>query len=205
MHSECSRNTGLRYVDGTTCERGPSLTQSASMSSAVGSPAKTSATLEKEQVSLGSEADCSINSPESFASWDQESLCWRTSQRCLIEGWETFSGRWPRSGSMRNGIAYRQKPLAPRTKETGFFLLPSPVAMAGSKANSAVMSLTPAMKFRETKYGVPRKVSNQGVDGSVGLWRLVVLWTGKMPTAGFVEWMMGFPKKWTDLGASETQ
>ena len=35
---------------------------------------------------------------ESFARWDQNSQCWKTFQRCFLEGWETFSDRWPRSG-----------------------------------------------------------------------------------------------------------
>jgi DNA (cytosine-5)-methyltransferase 1 len=35
-------------------------------------------------------------------------LCWRTWQRCLVEGWEQFSGTWPRSGMTRNGIAFQR-------------------------------------------------------------------------------------------------
>jgi len=56
---------------------------------------------------------------ESFAYWNQESLSWKTWQRCLLEGWTTFSGRWPRSGLMRNGIVYRLPPLVPRISGTG--------------------------------------------------------------------------------------
>jgi hypothetical protein len=61
------------------------------------------------------------------------------------------------------------------------------------------------MDFRETRNGVPRKVSRQGVDGSVGLFRLVRLWTGKTPTPGFVTWMMGFPRHWMNAGWSRSE
>ncbi len=101
---------------------------------------------------------------------------------------------------MRNGTAYPRAPLAPLTKETGYFLLPTPVKLLANVASS----LTSRMVFRETSNGVPRKVSNQGVNGSVGLFRLVRLWTGKTLTAGFVEWVMGFPANWTELPPSAT-
>ena len=52
---------------------------------------------------------------EPFAWYDHEARCWRTWQRCLVEGWTSYSGTWPRSGMMRNGIAYRRAPLVPLT------------------------------------------------------------------------------------------
>lgn len=55
---------------------------------------------------------------EPFAWFDHGSRCWRTWQRCLVEGWETFSGTWPRSGMTRNGIAYRRAALVPLTAAT---------------------------------------------------------------------------------------
>lgn len=66
---------------------------------------------------------------EPFAWFDQKARCWRTWQRCLVEGWEIFSGTWPRSGMTRNGIAFQRQPLVRLTKETdsGSFL-PTPEA-----------------------------------------------------------------------------
>jgi len=54
-------------------------------------------------------------------------LSWRTWQRCLLEGWIEFSGRWPRSGMMLNGIAYRLPTLVPRMSGTGcsYWLTPT--------------------------------------------------------------------------------
>ena len=66
---------------------------------------------------------------EPFAWFDPGSRSWRTWQRCLVEGWETFSDTWPRSGMTRNGIAYRRAPLVPLTGETASgSLLPTPEA-----------------------------------------------------------------------------
>lgn len=128
---------------------------------------------------------------EPFAWYDHNMRLWRTWQLCLSGEWEEFSGTWPRAGFVRNGIAYQRTPLAPLTREIDCFLLPTPVSTA------AASSLTDSMKFRETRNGVPRKISGQGKDGSVGLVRLVKLWTGKAPSPGFVEWMMGYPQNWT--------
>ena len=63
-----------------------------------------------------------------FAWFDQNTQCWRTWQRCYLEGWAKFSGIWPKSGMIRNGIAYRLTPLACPTAEKGFLRLPTPLA-----------------------------------------------------------------------------
>jgi hypothetical protein len=74
---------------------------------------------------------------EPFAWFDPQARCWRTWQRCLVEGWEIFSGTWPRSGMTRSGIAFRRAPLAPLTKETGSgSSLPTPTAKANMMAPS---------------------------------------------------------------------
>jgi hypothetical protein len=66
---------------------------------------------------------------EPFAWFDPKSRSWRTWQRCLVEGWEVFSGTWPRSGMMRSGIAYRRQPLVLLTKGTASgSSLPTPCA-----------------------------------------------------------------------------
>lgn len=70
------------------------------------------------------------STPELLANFDHASSSWRTSQRCLIGGWETFSEPWPRSGTMRSGIAYQRQPLVPYTPEIAHGLLPTPNATA---------------------------------------------------------------------------
>ena len=63
---------------------------------------------------------------ESFASYDQATLSWKTSQLCLLEGSTLYSETWPRAGMMRNGTSYRLQPLAPRTSGKGSGLWPTP-------------------------------------------------------------------------------
>lgn len=66
---------------------------------------------------------------EPFAWYDRDSQSWRTWQRCLVGEWELFSETWPRSGRMRNGIAYRRAPLVPLTSAIASgSLLPTPRA-----------------------------------------------------------------------------
>ena len=53
--------------------------------------------------------DSGLSSTESFANYDPDTSSWRTSQACLLTGWEEFSQTWPKSGMMRNGKCYRRQ------------------------------------------------------------------------------------------------
>lgn len=104
-----------------------------SMSSAEGSPAKTSA-MRVPGLGLAALARASSGkSSDWFASLSQQdgdpsTSFWKTSQRSLVEDLEKFSGPWPRSGMISGGIAYQLSPLAPLTGATESGLLPTPEA-----------------------------------------------------------------------------
>lgn len=49
----------------------------------------------------------------SFATWNPALSSWKTSQACLFQDLDTFSGPWPRSGSLRSGDALAREPWAP--------------------------------------------------------------------------------------------
>ena len=104
--------------------------------------------------------DSTGNWCEPFAWFDRNTRSWRTWQTCLVDllnnqasGFTKFSGTWPRSGLVLNGIAYQRKPSAPLTSETAFgSLLPTPTSGAGrsdghnpfdggARARSKAMSL----------------------------------------------------------------
>jgi hypothetical protein len=68
------------------------------------------------------------STPVLLAKLDRATSLWKTSQLCLVEGLETFSQTWPRSGMTRNGIAYQLPPLVRLTGATDFGLLPTPIA-----------------------------------------------------------------------------
>jgi len=63
---------------------------------------------------------------ESLASYDQESLSWKTCQLSLFGGLMTYSDRFPKSGIMQNGVLYQLVNLALPTCENAGFVLPTP-------------------------------------------------------------------------------
>jgi hypothetical protein len=58
------------------------------------------------------------NLQELFAFLCRDTSSWKMSQGCLFVGSVTFSGIWPRSGLMQDGIVYRQQRLVPPTAGT---------------------------------------------------------------------------------------
>jgi DNA (cytosine-5)-methyltransferase 1 len=58
----------------------------------------------------------------SFAHYDPEACCWRTSQVSLLPDSMTSSVDWPRAGMTRNGTAYQRQPSAHPTAATAFSL-----------------------------------------------------------------------------------
>ena len=187
MQHKFSPSTGRTLSDTETFATLESTTLSESTLSVEDSLARTLATLEKEQDSTANEADCSLNLCESLARWDQESLSWKTSQRCLLGGWIEYSGRWPRSGLMRNGIAYRLRPLVLISEATACLSLPvvpRPVACDGK--------------------GSGRVREERGANNNLRDW-----WNKKYgfvyPPVRFSEYLMGFPIGYTELEDSATQ
>ena len=118
----------------TTCELFPQTDckrmESALMPFAEDFHVKTLVLQAVERVLLESAAASGENTPGSLASFDRGSLSWKTSQRSLDGGWETFSETWPRSGMMRNGIAYRLPTLVQDSFGTEYGLWPTPNATA---------------------------------------------------------------------------
>jgi hypothetical protein len=131
------------------------------------SHARTCLTLEDVPGLRASAADYGLTSPVSFARYDRASHSWRTSQACLVEGWEKFSQTWPQAGTTRNGTAFRLRPLAPLTYERESGFLPTPVAS-------------------ETKRTTPYSQGGQSLSFVLG---------GR-PSQALLEWMMGFPDGW---------
>ena len=201
-------------------EHGHNQTPNTLISSPVVSHAKIFPTLEKERDYKGSEADSFLKSAALLATWDQESLCWRTSQLCLLGGWMKFSGRWPRSGTMRNGIAYRLPPLVPRISGTEYSYWPTPTSLAKAKDgyNAAGNSCGLVAIMDKIKKGflpTPRATDGkngcrtaEGAEKELKRGKNIDLGTavggGKL-NPQWIEWLIGFPHDWTDCVDSETQ
>src|SRR5688500_18115505 len=136
--------------------------------------------------STENKADSGESSRESFAYYNPSSRSWRTSQRCLIEGWDEFSGTWPRAGMTRSGTAYRRARLVSITNETGRVLLPTPRAADGL-----------ARKIRSAD-SVRKMMANQGRSRPGRLEDALALMggTGGIANPNWLAWFMGFPPDW---------
>ena len=161
-------------------------TELASMPSVEDFPAKTSALQAVARVLRESEAGCGENTPGSLASFDRGLLSWKTSQRCLVEGLATFSETWPRSGMMRNGIAYPLPTLVPDNFGTEFGLWPTPNATA----------------FKGGRQSPRRGVRNPERNNWQDWCSLVLGQRYPVPETG--EQVMGFPMGHTEISPSET-
>lgn len=177
----------LHVAKGAPTPRGP--LNGGSTSSLVGSPAKTSRTRVQGRASRASGPDSGTSSPASFARWSPDTFSWRTCQLSLLGGWIPYSGRWPRSGTMRNGTAYRLPTLARRI--SGIESLSSPGwptprcangmthairDPAGAKDTSrledkvaATVYPTPTSKGNYNRKGLSAKSGN-GLETAVRLW-----------------------------------
>lgn len=157
-------------------------TESALMSFAAGSHAKTSASQVKEQDLPGNDLDCGMNSTVSSRKFSRITRSLKTSQPFDLEDWTRYSGAYLRSGMTRNGIVFPLQPLARLTAATasGLPLIATPT----TKGNQ----LAPSM-MKHSGCRLLSKVIGQTESGLV-------------PPRIF-EWMMGYPARWTELEPSE--
>lgn len=79
-----------------------------------GRPVLTSATPDAVTASTANSPASGPSSRGSLAWFDRDSSSWKTSQRCLFEGWIDYSATLPLSGSMRSGSLFPPKPSEQR-------------------------------------------------------------------------------------------
>ena len=149
-----------------------------SMSSVAASHAKTSATPEREPASLASGQVFGTSSLGSLASFDPVTSSWRTSQRCLLEGWVKYSGRWPRSGMTRSGTLSQLRPLVRRTGGTAS----GSSAFASGLVKKPTHNVpTPTAQDHIERKSTSSEELNFDTNKSVSLDRWVAMWP--TPTA----------------------
>ena len=121
---------------------------------------------------MESEADYSSRPFAWWLSSNQSLSYWRTWQRSFLEDWTEFAGRWPRSGVMRNGIAYRLPTLAPRISGIGSSYWPTPNAQerGGKQTPGSQLSLTKCVlgwkKDATKREYIPTPKATDGSKGS---------------------------------------
>lgn len=194
--------------------------------SAAGSRAKTSAMQASELELMGLDRDYGPRSPELLAKFDPQSSSWRTSQRCFLaqasnqaDGLAEFSATWPRSGTMRSGIAYQLPSLVPLTSETGRGLLPTPRKNDGEKrGNFDIHNLRNGFPAAVKRLFLPTIGKNEPKGSSRKRYRGSPHFRGAKMSEGlrisaddpiylnpcFAELVMGFPIGWTELAPQET-
>ena len=118
----------------------------------------------------------------SFAKWDRVTCSWKTPQLSLLGGSESSSVTWPRWGLMQRGACWERITPGHLTSGTGFGS--SEKRWPTPTAHNAKEAAHPS----EYKRNQPTLAAQAG---------------GKLnPT--WVEWLMGWPLGWTDLGVLAT-
>jgi hypothetical protein len=128
------------------------------------------------------EADFGLSTTDSFASYDHGSSSWKTSQTCLSGELAEFSGPWPSAGLLRDGRVYALPSSEPPTQDEESGLLPTPTASDFRGGRTPEAGAAAGRSERNNLRDYCRQVFG---------------WT--YPKPEFAEWMMGFPRGWTDL------
>lgn len=163
------------------------------MSSAAGSPAKTSVVLERAQVLKVADQAYGARWRESLARYDRHTCSWRTAQCSLLGGSATFSETWPRWGMMRAGVCSELATLEHLTSVNGSGWQPewaTPTARDW-KDSPGMTFQRPSGRMRldllpRQVYYIERQRNEDQVSNGM---RLNPPW---------VAWLMGWPLGWTD-------
>jgi len=144
---------------------------------------------------MGNARDCGPKWQGSFAKYDPASSSWKMSQLFLMDGWDTFSGTWPRWGMVLAGESFQLPPLVPRTTAKEYFFLLTPSASDGKKRYSFRASSLAGRYRKHPNGNLAEQVSFLAQERGVQDGRLNPL---------FWEWMIGMPLGWTDYRAAAT-
>lgn len=223
--TKSSPNTGQMCLDLPMCEMSEQQTWSELTSCVGGSPVRMCHSLDSEQDLEENGQHFGLSSTESFARLGPDG-CWlKTYQGCyqaMMDGsWETFSGTWPRAGTMRNGTVYQQQPLVHRISGSGCSWWLTPTVITGEHPGrvkikpgqqdclSAQVNRTPS----DRRWPTPRAADWKGAVSPTDCTRRLAIGDANLPEAvqeserpnggqlnpPFVEYLMNFPKGWTDL------
>jgi hypothetical protein len=174
----CSKDSEMESCQssqsGTMCK--PSmehLGEEKLMLSAEVSRAKTYPQQVKVQELKDQEAVCGNTWRESSVKFDLNTLSWKTHQCLWEEDLAPSSLTLPKWGMMRSGVLLERimSPLLIDETESGF-LLPTPTCADATMG----AILNDNTKLIMLKSGKLRKISNQGVSGSIGLARTVAMY-----------------------------
>ena len=154
---------------------------------------------------------CGKNFTGSFARLNRDMFLWKTLVPSEVGDSQLYSRTWPRSGTMRNGIAYQLPPLVPLTKGTASGSWATPTLCGNNNrkgvsktsgdglATQVKMWPTPTARDWRSDKGKKTDVDQYGKRGKP-LTRVI----GGQLNPTWVEWLLGLPTGWTDLNCSAT-
>ena len=144
--------------------------------------AKTSQLQETVTDSTENDQECGEKWRGSFTKYDHITSLWKTHQCSLLGDLEEFSETWPQWGLMRGGECWERQKLVQTTNEKEFGLLPTPCARDGRGARSL---------------NAQKKAGRGATNSLPDYFRIQKNW--QYPPVAVVEYMMGWPQKWSDL------
>src|SRR5690606_32539308 len=98
MRQGSSKDTGLTSSESETRQQSGLTPARLSISSEQHAAARILAMPERARELPENVPACGLTLPGPFASIDPDTLPWRTSQRCWVEGWTWYAETWPRAG-----------------------------------------------------------------------------------------------------------
>ncbi len=192
-------------------------------SSAEASPVKTYRSLGRVLVLPGLDLVSGTNTRASFAKYDHESSSWKTYQRSLFGGSESFLGIWPKQGMIRNGCAFALVTSAHLIAESGSSLWPTPQSFDANECNRSPEALaraktvggcsnlrespalwpTPTAEQSQNRTSIRSDPDSKHHDG-ITLLDQIKIWEEdpRLLNPAWVEHLMGFPPGWTDIPPS---
>lgn len=176
------------------------------MLSAEDFPAKISPSQGMAPVLKASAVGYGEKSPVWFASFDQGSYLWRTSQLSLVEGLTVFSETWPRSGIAHGGDAFELPTWEPPTDATASGLWPTP-NIVGYRSDGELRALA-TLCFDQAEY---LAMSHRAASSKRRRWWRYAKreWDATLKRTGelnpeWVGWLMGFPIGWASSAPTAT-
>lgn len=177
---------------------------------------------------------CGRQRSTSFAEYDRDTRCWRTSQVSLLTLTpDEYTETWPKAGLMLSGVAYPLPSAERRISEIDGFAWPSPAANEPGWKHIPIVDKNgnppthPNQRFYHAETG---RVVQKGLEQIVKMWPTPDAnrrgaspnFTGERPNGAkeqltletavgsgklnpmWVEWLMGWPLGWTAVEPLET-
>ena len=168
---------------------------------------KTSQQQEKELVSQENEADFGEKWPESLAKYDPNTHSCRTHQCLLFEDLTECLAIFPRWGMMHDGELWELTMSAHLIEENESGLLPNGVNFFHTPNTTGLdggSNSRKALRKRQEKLYTPtardwKGMSGKGFRERHGEKKNLADFLGGVPNPEFIEWLMGWPIRWTEL------